>query len=85
MFEGGVLDDMDERNNPSWLMSPIYGPYINTGVPRHTSRIVILVHNPFLRKPNLPSKVEYDLSKIKSALRKLNLPAIAVKFVVVQL
>jgi len=24
MFEGPLLDDMDERNNPSWLMSPIW-------------------------------------------------------------
>ena len=23
MFEGPLLDDMDERNNPSWLMRPI--------------------------------------------------------------
>ena len=24
MFEGPLLDDMDERNNPSWLRSPIW-------------------------------------------------------------
>ena len=44
----------------------------------HTSRIVILARDPFLKKPNLPSKAANDFSKTNSALRKPDLPVTAV-------